>query len=128
MRNIEFKKEDESRTNKIYLVLEFAGGDADTEHPEEILLPFPYSKWKNNIDEIELQVSLYRQLEEVLDDHDYRTKGMYDEVKAEYSEEVADLYDNVPGDPQNDFQYKCYISGMHLIGYTHKGTKYKAYL
>ena len=50
----------------------------------------------------------------------------YDEVLDKYGKDIADMYDNTPNDPQSDYQYKCYIHNMTLIGYDEKGNKYTA--
>lgn len=51
-----------------------------------------------------------------------------DSVKEEYGEEIARLYDNAPNDPQGDYQFKCYISSIKVVGYDDKGNRYESYV
>lgn len=129
MKEIKFELKEKSRADKIFLRVTYAGGDADTEHPQDILLKFPYSEWKQNLEAIQKEVETYKILKDLLNINSSKyIKNDYDQVLELYGKEVADLYDNVPGDPQTDFYCKCYLDGVSLIGYTDKGNVYEAYL
>jgi len=128
MDKIKFKKSKESKSGKLYLHLLFEGGDADTKHPETIEFPFRFSEYEHHLDEIEAMYNDYKILQDILEDHDYKTRDKSDEVLREYGEVIARLYDQVPGDPQNDYQFKCYLGNISLIGYDEQGNQYKSYL
>ena len=119
--NIKFELKEESRANKIYLVANFAGGDGDTEHPQEYLMPFTFSEYEQNLEYIENLYKEYKILEKVLESDYYS-------IKEKYGEQIAKLYDNAPNDPQTDYSMKCYLDSIELIGYDEKGNKYKSYL
>lgn len=129
-----FELDESSRANTVWLVLNFAGGDADTEHPEEVILEgITPDNIQFNEDKIDMQINQYKQLTNILDvnhkDHiNDRSRNGHKVVKEKYGEEMADLYDLVPNDPQSDYQYKCYLSSIELIKYDDKSNKYKAYV
>jgi hypothetical protein len=122
-----FKKSGTPKIDKLYLKIMFAGGDADTEHPETIDLKIKFSEYENHLDEINKIIENYIILRGALDINSvaYCKKG-YKEVKIRFGEEIADLFDNTPNDPQNDYQNKCYLDSMELIGYDQSGHKHKA--
>src|SRR6187402_2778321 len=123
---IKFELEEKTRAGKLYLIVNFAGGDADTEHPEEIEFEkIPYLDYKSHIEEISKTIEQYNILKEILDVNSVKHLESYKEVEAEYGKEMALLYDNTPNDPQSDYQFKCYLDSMELIGYDEKGNKYK---
>ena len=124
MRDIKFDLKEKSKANKIYLVVEFAGGDADTEHPHHYLLPFPFNEWESNVELIKKEYDEFKILESLLDNH----RITYEEIEENWGKDMARLYDNVPNDPQTDYDTKCYIDGIHLIGYDENCNEYKAYL
>lgn len=125
---LEFELEEKSRANNLYLQLNFCGGDADTEHPEMELLPFGFDVWENHINEIEIEIKKYKLLSEILDVNSagYMGEDDYDDIKEKHGEVIADLFDNVPNDPQCDYQYKCYLDSPNLIGYDESGNKYES--
>ena len=54
MNKIKFTKTEESRAGKLFLFLDFEGGDADTSHPEEVEFEkFGYADYKEHLPEIE---------------------------------------------------------------------------
>ena len=121
---IKFQKKEESRAGKTFILINYSGGDADTDHPEEYLLDIPFEANMTQNDKIDEIVSEYKTLKEILDDTDIK----YSEVEKEYGTKMARLYDNAPNDPQCDYQYKCTLDSIQLIGYDDKGTKYMSYL
>ena len=38
------------------------------------------------------------------------------------------LFDDVPNDPELDFQFKCYLDSISLLGYDDNCNEFKAYL
>jgi hypothetical protein len=123
MRTIKFGLVEKSRANKLYIVVEYAGGDADTEHPVEVLLKAPFSEWESNLEEIRDKIEFYQKLKTILESGDE-----YDEIEEAYGKEMANAWDNVPNDPQNDYQDKCYIDDLKLVGYDKEGNKYESYV
>lgn len=144
IRPFKFNKTESSKANKLYLFVLFAGGDADTEHPEYYEFKnIKFSEYENHLDEIKQEIEMYLTLKDILDDHDYRTDSRaYDKIKAKYGEDVADLYDNTPNDPQAAYQvfvyqprlkiqtlqFKCYISRITLVGYDESGNRHESYV
>jgi hypothetical protein len=123
MRTIKFTLKEKSRANNFYIFVMFAGGDADTEHPQEFLMPFPFSEYEKHLGEIKTQIEFYQNLKTVLE-----SEMKYDEILEEYNKEMANAYDNVPNDPQNDYQDKCYLDSITLVGYDMQGNKFESYV
>jgi hypothetical protein len=128
MSKFKFNLKEESRIDKIYLVAEFAGGDADTEHPEETKLEFPFSdlEKESSLHIIDTEIEQYKILKGLLDGF-RRDRLDYDEILKEYGEDIASLYDNTPNDPQNDYQDKCYLDRVILRAYDENGNMYETY-
>jgi hypothetical protein len=129
MSKLEFKLVEPSRANKTYMFVNYKGGDTD--HPEETLLEGVVLQDDLTLDEASLQkineeVVFYKTLEKVLDQY-HTDNNPYDEIKEEYSEEMADAFDNAPDDPQNDYQFKCTLGRIEVIAYDSKGNKYKSH-
>ena len=120
-----FTQTEQSRANKLYLLVEFAGGDADTEHPEyKEFKNIKFSEYQNHLDEINEVVNEYKILKDILQD----TDAKYDDVKSEYGDKIARLFDNAPNDPEADYQFKCYIDSIKLVGYDEQGNKHEAWV
>lgn len=125
---IDFKFKEKSRANNVYILVNYAGGDADTDHPEENLLyGIKYSEINVHLEQIEKEVEKFKQLQDLLEDHDIRSHGNYNKIKEEHGQVLANLYDNAPNDPQADYQFKCYISSIELIAYDEQGNRYESY-
>ena len=123
--NIKFTKINSSYKDCLFLKVNFAGGDADTKHPEMIKLNIKFSEYQNHIDEIKLIVDKYLLLKKILGEHDIPD---YEKIESEYGEDILSLYDSAPNDPQSDYQYKCYISSLYLIGYDDDCNEYQSFL
>lgn len=129
--DFDFRQVEASKKDKLYLLLNFAGGDADTEHPEyHEFKGIKFSEYKKHLTEINKAIDDYKKLKGALDvnsgddfcDNDYK------KVEAKFGKDIASLYDYAPNDPQCDFQYKCYLSSMELIGYDSEGNKHQSYI
>jgi hypothetical protein len=125
MRKIEFREVEKSRAGNLYLVANFEGGDADTDHPQEYRLPFGFAQWEENLSLIEKEAKDFEILKSLLDGGE---KVSYKSIIEEHGEEIARMYDNAPNDPQTDYDTKCYLDSVDLIGYDAEGNKHKAYL
>lgn len=123
MRTIKFTLKEQSRANKFYIFVMFAGGDADTEHPQEYLMPFPFSEYEKHLAEIGDKIEFYETLKSVLSN-----EFEYEEILDKFGKDMADAYENVPNDPQNDYQEKCYIDDITLVGYDMQGNKFESYV
>lgn len=137
-----FQKVESARTNQLWIHLLYEGGDADTKHPVDYKLPFLFSEWEEHLDEINEIISKYKRLKKVLDCGSYggriraeRVNGQYRYVITRYGrpnveieDDLQELIDDVPNDPQNDYQDKCYLSYITLIGYDLEGAKHEAYV
>lgn len=129
MLKIKFQKTKDSETNKLYLFLGFEGGDADTDHPEFISFEgVSYLNYKDNLDKIEDIVKKYKTLKNILDVNHKNYCDDYDDVKNTYGEEMANLFDNSPNDPQSDYSTKCSLDTIKLIAYDEFCNKYESYL
>ena len=126
---IDFRLTEQSKANTIWLKINF-GGDADTEHPEYIKFDLPFSEYENHLDEIEEIVNEYKTLKKILD---VNSSSMmycesYKEALEKHGEKMAKLFDNVPNDPQADFQFKCSLAGIELVAYDKESNEYTSYI
>lgn len=129
MKKPKFEKTEDSKANKLYILVEFEGGDTDTKQPELIEVKgVDYINYLDNLDKIEEEVDKYKLLEKILDINSSKFLEDYDSVKEEYGEELANLFDATPNDPQNDYQNKCYIGSITLIAYDKDCNQFRAYL
>jgi len=124
---INFRKIEESRAGKVYLNVVYMGGDADTSHPEEILLDgITFDNIGEKTEEIAALIKPYVILQDLLDVNSSSYTENYADVLEEHGEEIAKLFDNVPGDPTTDFQYNCSIRYIELVGYDSTGARHKS--
>ena len=110
-----------SKANKVYLQLNYKGGDSDSDHPVLIELPILF---KNELDIPDNIIEQYKSLQNILEDTDMN----YNKVLSEYGPVLASLFDDVPNDPQGDYQFKCYLSNIQVIGYDSECNKYSTYI
>jgi uncharacterized membrane-anchored protein YhcB (DUF1043 family) len=127
---IKLNKKEDSRAGKVYLLVNFEGGDGDTYHlQEELIEDMTFDEEK----EIELSknaeelIKNYKKLKTVLDINYKDYLKSYKEVLEKHGETIANLYDNTPNDPQGDYQFKCYLSSICIKAYDNKGTLYESY-
>lgn len=129
MFNIEFKKVRESKSGKFYIKVMYEGGDADTEHPEEYQLPgvtaYNYQDQASR-EVIAQELAILHTLDGILDVNHPNYCDDYDEIKRKYGEGIATAYDNVPNDPQTDYEDKCYLDYIELVMYDEQGNRYEA--
>lgn len=123
-----FRQTEKPKKDELYLQLNFAGGDADTEHPEYHKFNFKFSEYKDNLGEINRMIQNYKTLKRVLDINNRDYCREYNHVLDRFGSDVARLYDYTPNDPQGDYQFKCYLSSIKLIGYDEEGNKHEAYV
>lgn len=127
--SFKFTKASESKSNKMYLHIIYEGGDADTRHPVDIELEgIKFSEYENHLDEINKEIEKYKLLRRILDQNSVSYCENYRSVKVRFGEEMAKIYDNVPNDPQSDYQYKCYLDRVDLIGYDLDGSLYTSHV
>jgi|SRR6478609_2050129 len=128
---VKLKKQQESDVGKVYILLNFEGGDADTTHPDVVLMENFSFDGKQEIElpfETTVLIEKYKILKNILDVNHKDYLENYKKVKEKYGEEMADLYDDVPNDPQTDYSCKCYLSDIQLKAYDLKGALYVGYL
>lgn len=142
MKKIEFKKIKDSITNTIFIKLEYMSGDADAYEYEEYPLgtEITFSNYTEYLDEIEKIVEQYQLISRFTDCNDKLHLGdkrwglkigedkAYDYIKDNYSNELADLYESVPGDSTCDGQRKAHLSSIKLGGYNDKGEYFESYV
>lgn len=123
---LDFRLREKSKNNQVYIQLNFEGGDADTQHPEEHLIKdVKFEEIEQKMDIITAEIAKYKLLKEVLDTSNDLN---YEDVEDTYGTEIAKLLDDVPNDPQSDFQYKCYLDSIEVVGYNAAGDKYSSYI
>lgn len=140
-KEFKFKKTETAKRDQLYIYLMYEGGDADTRHPEEYPLNIKFSEYKEHLPEIYEIIDKYQRLKVVLDcgsyggriDWDNKTKKFFIKDRMRKSDipiddDLQDMIDNVPNDPQNDFQDKCYLATIKLIGYDENGDKHESYV
>jgi hypothetical protein len=125
---LEFKLKEKSRANKVFLCVKYAGGDADTEHPNEYEYDFPSYEIDKNLHIIEKDIKEFKILEKILDVNSKEYSKSYEEIEEKYGDKIVRLYENVPNDPQTDYQTKCYIDEISVIKYDENGNKYESYI
>ena len=84
MRDIKFDLKEKSKANKIYLVVEFEGGDADTEHHQHYLLPFPFNEWEHNVELIKKEYDEFMILKSLLDNR----RITYEEIEENWERKI----------------------------------------
>lgn len=129
--SFKFRRVNDPEKDKLYLLLNFVGGDADTFHPEyhSFSKEVKFSNYQSHMFEIDRVIDEYKMLKKALDvnSKDY-CHNKYEEVKQKFGEDIARLYDDAPNDPQSDYSRKCYLDDIELIGYDENGVKYSAYV
>jgi len=141
-KGFDFRRVGGAKLDCMYLHLIYEGGDADTRHPEKIKLPWKYSEYKDHIEELNELIDKYKRLEKVLHcgsyggricseringQHKYVIKA-YRSPDVEIEDDLQDLIDDVPNDPQTDYDTKCYLGHMTLIAYDQEGNKLESYI
>lgn len=127
---IKFKKAEDSVLNTLFLKLTYMSGDADAyEYAEVEIEDVNYTNYQENLDKIKAEVDKYKLIGRFTDCNDSlymedRRKGIsdrYEFIKKEYGQEIADLYDQSPGDSTSDHQYKAHLHDIELHAYNEKG-------
>ena len=133
MEKLKFEKIEESRANKVYLEITYMSGDADAYETEEYYLDKINGHDLLNLNQedafkaIEEEIKPYQILKNILDINHENYLESYEEVKEKYGDEIANLYDNAPGDV-TCWDYKQSLSNLRIIAYSTDGSKYKAYI
>lgn len=127
---IKFEKHAESVLNKLFLYLTYMSGDADAWEYEEVEIEgVNYLNYQENLDKIKVEVDKYKLIGRITDCNDSlyiedRRKSIpnkYEFLKKEYGQEIADLYQETPGDSTNDHQVPAHLSDIKLHAYNEKG-------
>lgn len=124
----DFHQTETSRAGKVFLYTEYMGGDADTEHPSEFELPnitFDNFDTPSSLAIIEGYLTDYEIIHDLLDIHGEAVS--YDDVLKEHGDDIANLYDNVPRDPQGDYQFPCKLDKVKIFKYDNQGNKFETY-
>ena len=131
-KDFKFRKVSQAKRDQLFLHLMYAGGDADTEHPVDIPLNIKFSEYKQHLKEINQIIDRYKRLKKVLksgSDINYNsTKKAYFIDDIYIDDDIQDLVDHTPNDPQSDYQFKCYLDSIILIGYDENGDKHESYV
>jgi len=125
--SFKFKKTKDSQSDKLYLFVNYEGGDGDTKHPEYYEFKnIKFSEYQNHLEEIQSKIKDFKTLKKILDSSSGDVE--YDYVKTEYGDKIARLFDDAPNDPQCDYQWKCYVDRIQLVGFDSEGNKFEAYV
>lgn len=116
---ITFNRKKRSVLNTIFIELEYMSGDADAY--EYVQWPFEeyitYLNYRDHLPEIEETLNKFKILAQLTDDDSMR----YETVLKLYGEEIAYMYDNVPGDSTNDGQTRAVIRNIDVCAYNEIG-------
>jgi len=124
-----FEQTEKPKRDELYLFIMFEGGDADTEHPvHHKFKGIKFSEYEQHLDEINKVIDDYKKLDKILDINSAKFCEEYDEVEEKYGKDIAHLFEETPNDPQDDYQNKCYISRLTLVGYDQEGNKHESYV
>jgi hypothetical protein len=126
--DFKFRRGREPKKDELYLMLDFEGGDADTKHPEYYKFDFPFSEYRDNLAEIYKVIKKYKTLGRILDVNNRDFCDNYRDVLKKFGQDIARLFDNTPNDPQTDYDTKCYLGGMRLVGYDKDGVEHESYI
>ena len=111
----------------LILIVNYYGGDADTEHFQfdnlnHCIISNSITGTPNlNLELIKQVVEFYTTLGEILG-----SNAEYEEILEVYGKEYASAYENVPNDPSTDYQTKCKLDNLSLNYYTESGDLYTA--
>lgn len=131
---IKFKKRKESLLDTVFLKLEYMSGDADAYEYEEVSFGehIKFSNYEEHLEEIQKIVEQYKLISKFTDCNDKLSledeRDAYEYIKENYSEELADLYENVPGDSTCDSQRTAHLRRIILCGYNDIGEYFESYL
>ena len=121
-----FELKEKSRRGEFYIWCKYEGGDADTEHIQEYRIAgVNAANYFTKLDVIQEELKKLQILHDLLDTHGENHK--YDDILKEHGEDIADMYDNVPNDPQGDYQFKCYLDTVKLVYYNDICDRYETY-
>lgn len=123
---IKFEKEKDSILNTLFLKLTYMSGDADAyEYVEVEIEGVNYLNYKENIDKIKAEIKKYKIIAKLTDSQD---TWDYEKIEKKYGEEIANLYQEGPGDSTCDHQYRAVLSEIELHAYNEKGELLISYI
>lgn len=125
---MKFELIEEARKNQIYIKLTYMSGDADAYEYEEIFTDIPFDNYSERLKEIEDILKPYILLSKITDCNSVEYLEDPDDVKEKHGEDIADLFDMVPGDSTCDGQRNTHLCDIKLIGYDHEGNCYQTYI
>lgn len=135
---INFKKEEESIINTLFLHLTYMSGDADSYEYEKVYIEgVDYTNYLENLDKIEAEVDKYKLIGRLTDCNDSlsidhprngKIENKYEFIKTNYGEEIADLFDDSPGDSTVDGQWKAHLDDIEIHAYNELGEKLISYV
>jgi hypothetical protein len=122
---IKFKKEEESLLNTFFLYLTYMSGDADAYEYDKVYIPgVDYTNYLDNLDKIKEVVDQYKLIGRFTDCNDKLcltdNEDAYKYIQDNYSQELADIYDNVPTDT-TCCDYLAHLSNIEIHAYNEKG-------
>jgi hypothetical protein len=116
---------EKSKANTFFIEVQYYGGDGATYENEQLFIDGVNAL---NYLEPENQTKIFEKinfLELIKDIHGIEFN--YDEIKSEYGSVVANFIDNIPGDPECDYQYKCSFDCFELRYYDSESNLFSVY-
>ena len=128
MSKYKFHKEEESKSGKVFLVLNYMSGDADGDFPEEIELEnVTFSKNLELPEEHSELIKQYKLVSTITNCNHKNFLEDYKEIEKKFDRNIANLWDSGKNDPQTDYSTKCHLNEIILRGYDEDGSKYETY-
>jgi len=123
MKELKFKKIEDSKRDVICIEIDYMSGDADAEETEVYDLPIKYTDCQDNIEAIKIELDKWKLLQRILDVND----GLYierdvTEVSKLYGDDICNMYSEVPTDVTCD-DYLQSIYRIHVMAFDAEGNK-----
>jgi len=131
VKDCKFELKEKVKTNIFNILVKFEGGDADTSHYEvyeiEGVTALNYTQ-PSHWSKVDEQLEIIKAAKQVLSNGKWSSYFDYEATKEEWGKEIADFCDDIPSDPQADYQFKCYIDSIILQYYDSEGNLFNNYV
>ena len=123
MKELKFKKIEDSKRDKICIEIEYMSGDGDAEETILYNLPYTYTECQDYIESIQEELDKWKLLQKILDVNDgFYIERDVSEVSKLYGDEICNMYSEVPTDVTCD-DYLQSIYKIDLIAFDTEGNK-----
>jgi len=135
LKDFTFTRKTKSIRDKLFLDLMYSGGDSDTSHPVRIPLNIKFSEYKKHLGKIHEIINLYKELKKLDINrlfYDVKTRSYcikrYGKESIIIDDKLQKLIDQIPNDPTTDYQNKCYLDWIKLVGFDENGDSHESYI